>query len=139
MNTADNGDASRSAELTAYNERQRAAAQQRPPGGYLRGEKPAAPIVTGQTSGTAAEQAAYRRGQQDAVRTLTTPRMSAYRVVCGLVWAFWTVVLVISAFASFSSGSAIGLIALILAGLAGWYDYRIWSLKARRLTIFLIF
>jgi hypothetical protein len=27
----------------------------------------------------------------------------------------------------------------ILAGLAGWYDYRIWTLKARRLTMFIIF
>jgi hypothetical protein len=31
------------------------------------------------------------------------------------------------------------LLGLVLAGLAGWYDYRIRALKARRLMLFIIF
>jgi len=66
--------------------------------------------------------------------------MTGYRIACGICWAFWTLLFTIGAFASFGAGNAgTGLLALVLAGLAGWYDYRIWALKARRLTFFLIF
>jgi hypothetical protein len=48
--------------------------------------------------------------------------------------------LTIAGFIGISQGSAgPALISLILAGLAGWYDYRIWALKARYLTLFIIF
>ena len=90
--------------------------------------------------GTAAEQLAYQRGQQDAVRNLTTPRMTGWRIACGICWAFWTLLLTIGAFASLGQGNVGSfLLAAVLAGLAGWYDYRIWALKARRLTLFIIF
>jgi hypothetical protein len=86
------------------------------------------------------EQLAYERGRQDMLRQVNTPRMTAYRVVCGINWAFWTVVLTIAAFIGIGHGSVgAGLTSLVLAGLAGWYDYRIWALKARRLTLFIIF
>lgn len=132
--------------MTAENS-QPPAAPQRPLGGWLQGEKPpTAPtnggLVTG-TTGAASrtpEQIAYERGKQDAITKLTTPRMTGYRIACGICWAVWTLLFTIGAFASFGAGNAgTGLLALVLAGLAGWYDYRIWALKARRLTFFLIF
>jgi len=92
------------------------------------------------SSGTAAEQLAYERGQKDAVRTLTTPRMTGWRITCGICWALWTLLLAVSALVSLAHASfGSFLLAGVLAGLAGWYDYRIWALKARRLTLFIIF
>jgi hypothetical protein len=90
--------------------------------------------------GKTPEQLAYERGQRDATRRLTTPRMTGWRVVCGICWALWTLLLGVGAFVSLFQGN-IGsfLLAAVLASLAGWYDYRIWTLKARRLTLFIIF
>lgn len=86
------------------------------------------------------EQIAYERGQQDAIRRLTTPHMTGWRITCGICWAFWTLLFGIGALVALSHGGfGTFLVAGILAGLAGWYDYRIWTLKARRLTLFIIF
>jgi hypothetical protein len=86
------------------------------------------------------EQIAYERGQQDAVRRLTTPRMTGWRIACGICWAFWTLLFSIGALVSLAHGGfGSFLVGGILAGLAGWYDYRIWTLRARRLTLFIIF
>ena len=110
------------------------------PAGYAPNGYPPNGNPAGYAPGTTAEQLAYQRGQQDAVRRLTTPRMTGWRVTCGICWAFWTVVLTVSAFASLGAGNfGAFLVAAVLAGLAGWYDYRIWALKARRLTLFIIF
>jgi len=85
-------------------------------------------------------QQAYRQGQEDMRRKLTTPRMTGYRIACGIVWAFWTVALLVGAISAFASGSVgTGLLCLVLSGLAAWYDIRIWTLKARRLTFFIVF
>jgi membrane associated rhomboid family serine protease len=78
------------------------------------------------------EQIAYVRGQQGAFR----PRMSTFRVICGILWA------------AVAAGLAVGVIynlvhpdigqalfGAALGALAAWYDYRIWTLKARRLFI----
>lgn len=115
----------------------------RPEGRNLPGGPSARPATSGLAAfvpGTAAEQLAYERGQQDAVRKLTAPRMTGWRITCGICWALWTALFTIGAFAGLAQGN-IGsfLLAGILAGLAGWYDYRIWALKARRLTLFIIF
>lgn len=86
------------------------------------------------------EQIAYERGQQDATRRLTTPPMTGWRIICGICWAFWTLLFGIGALVSLSHGGfGTFLVGGILAGLTGWYDYRIWTLKARRLTLFIIF
>jgi hypothetical protein len=63
--------------------------------------------------------------------------MSGRRVACGICWAFWTLAFTIGIFAAGSVGGS--LLCLVLAPLAGWYDYRIWSGKARRLTFFIVF
>jgi hypothetical protein len=86
------------------------------------------------------EQIAYERGQQDAIRRLTTPHMTGWRIVCGICWAFWTLLFGIGALVALPHGGfGTFLVGGILAGLAGWYDYRIWTLKTRRLTLFIIF
>lgn len=86
------------------------------------------------------EQIAYERGQQDAIRRLTTPHMTGWRITCGICWAVWTLLFGIGALVALSQGGfGTFLVGGILAGLAGWYDYRIWTLKARRLTLFIIF
>ncbi len=108
------------------------------PDGHSPGMDAAEPIAY--SPGKTAEQLAYERGQKDAVRRLTTPRMTGWRITCGICWALWTVLLSVSALVSLAHANfGTFLIAGILAGLAGWYDYRIWSLKARRLTLFIIF
>jgi hypothetical protein len=104
---------------------------------------PARSTFTAENLGTAAkapEQLAYERGQQEAVRRLTTPRMTGWRITCGICWAFWTLLFAVGALVSLSHGGVGSfLVGGILAGLAGWYDYRIWTLKAQRLTLFIIF
>jgi hypothetical protein len=83
---------------------------------------------------------ACERGQKEAVRRLSTPQMTGWRTTCGICWALWTLVFGIGALVSLAHASfGSFLVAGIRAGLAGWYDYRIWTLKARRLTIFIIF
>jgi hypothetical protein len=86
--------------------------------------------------GMTPEQAAYLRGQQDAIRRLTTPRMTVFRAICGVVWGAVSI--------GFGIGAIYNLIHLnvvqvlfgaAICGLAGWYDYRIWTLKARRLFL----
>ena len=104
-------------------------------GGFTPATDPAA-----YSPGSTAEQLAYERGQKDAVRRLTTPRMTGWRVTCGICWALWAVLFTVSALVSLVHASfGTFLLAGVLAGLAGWYDYRIWTLKARRLTLFIIF
>jgi hypothetical protein len=66
--------------------------------------------------------------------------MTGWRVACGICWGLWTLLFGIGAIVSLSQGAAGSfVISAVLAGLAGWYDYRIWTLKARRLTMFIIF
>jgi len=88
--------------------------------------------------GMTPEQIAYQRGQQDAIRRLTTPRMTGYRIFCGIFWGVVAVAFGIGAIANLvhpDLGEA--LIGLVIALLAGWYDYRIWTLQARRLWFFI--
>jgi hypothetical protein len=84
--------------------------------------------------GMSAEQIAYQRGRQDAIRQMTTVRMTPFRVVCGILWLAIAVGFGIGAIYNLANGTAgEGLVGLVIAALAGWYDYRIWTLKARRL------
>lgn len=107
-------------------------------GGFPPAMDPAIPAPY--SPGSTAERLAYERGQKDAVRRLTTPRMTGWRITCGICWALWTLLFTISALVSLAHASfGTFFLAGVLAGLAGWYDYRIWTLKARRLTLFIIF
>jgi hypothetical protein len=84
--------------------------------------------------GMTPEQAAYQRGRRDAIRQMSTPRMTPFRVICGILWLAIAVGFGVGAIDNLASGTVgEGLVGLVIAGLAGWYDYRIWTLKARRL------
>jgi hypothetical protein len=61
------------------------------------------------------------------------------RTFYGLLWLAWTVLLATAGFVSLAAGQVLGgLLALVLAGLAGRYDYRIWTWRARRLVFLII-
>jgi hypothetical protein len=92
-------------------------------------------------AGMTPEQIAYQRGRQDTlrqVRQLSRPRMTVFRVICGVVWGFFTIGFTVGGIGLLAGGSpGSGILCLVLAVLAGWYDYRIWTLKARRLWLIL--
>jgi hypothetical protein len=80
------------------------------------------------------EQLAYEAGQRDMYRRLTTPRMTFWRVVCGILWGAIAAAFGVGAIYNIVTGNVGEVVAgAAIAGLAGWYDYRIWTLKARRL------
>ena len=65
-------------------------------------------------------------------------RMSVYRILCGLSWAVLTVFVLAGGIAELTVSNVGGaVLCFVIAAGAGWYDYRIWTLKARRLWIFL--
>jgi hypothetical protein len=67
------------------------------------------------------------------------PYSRGKRAGYGVLWAAWTAVLTIAGFTGLFGGQILGgLFALVLAALAGRYDYRIWTWRARRLLFFLI-
>jgi hypothetical protein len=67
------------------------------------------------------------------------PYSHGRRATYGLLWAAWTLVLTIAGFSGLFSGQILaGLFALVLAVLAGRYDYRIWTWRARRLLFLII-
>jgi hypothetical protein len=67
-------------------------------------------------------------------------RMSAWRVACGICWGMWTLLFGVGAIAALAGGQVGTFLGgAVLGGLSAWYDYRIWTCKARRLTLFIIF
>jgi hypothetical protein len=105
------------------------------------GQGPARPVPPGVASRTRGQSMpATGTGTGTAAGATARYRMTAWRAACGVCWAGWTVVLAVAAVITVASGNIAGFLACaVLAGLAGWYDYRIWSCQARRLTLFIIF
>jgi hypothetical protein len=67
------------------------------------------------------------------------PYSHGKRAGYGLLWAAWTTLLTIAGFTGLFGGHILaGLFALVLAALAGRYDYRIWTWRARRLLFFIV-
>jgi hypothetical protein len=64
-------------------------------------------------------------------------KMSAARVICGLLWALRTLVCLI--YMVNGGGASAAITGLIFAVLCGFYDFRIWTRRATRLTFFTIF
>ena len=62
-------------------------------------------------------------------------KFTLWRALCGLCWLFWTFVCVLGTFAAPGAWHA-G--CFILAVLSGFYDWRIWTRRARRLTLLII-
>jgi hypothetical protein len=105
---------------------------------YLNPSPPDPNFAYGNGSGMTPGQQAYQRGQQDMLKTLTKPRMSVYRILCGISWAVVAVVLAVGGIGEIGAGTVGGaILCWVIAVLAGWYDYRIWTLKARRLWLFI--
>ncbi len=68
------------------------------------------------------------------------PSYSVRRVLCGLWWALGTALCTISALISLFGGHFLQFLgAAAIAGLIGWYDYRIWTFKAKWLMFLIIF
>jgi hypothetical protein len=64
--------------------------------------------------------------------------MSGYRIVCGMIWAVIAVGLGAGGLAELTIDNVSGaVVCLAIAIPAGWYDYRIWTVKARRLLLIL--
>jgi hypothetical protein len=59
---------------------------------------------------------------------------SVVRIVCGALWAAFTIILAVGAVLEWLTGlPAASIMCLVFAVGCGWYDYRIWTFKARRL------
>lgn len=72
--------------------------------------------------------------------TLSRPRYSTRRLLCGIWWALGTAICAISALISLSGGHFLQFLgAGAITGLIGWYDYRIWTFKAKWLMFLIIF
>lgn len=72
--------------------------------------------------------------------TLGRPRYSTRRILCGIWWALGTAICGISALISLFGGHFLQFLgAGAIAGLIGWYDYRIWTFKAKWLMFLIIF
>jgi hypothetical protein len=64
-------------------------------------------------------------------------RMSGYRILSGIIWAVVAVGIGAGGVAELAIGSIAGAVmCFVIAVPAGWYDYRIWALKTRRLLPF---
>jgi hypothetical protein len=64
------------------------------------------------------------------------PRMSGYRILCGIVWAVFTVIVGVGGVLELTISNIGGaIVCFVFAVPAAWYDYRIWTLKARRLLL----
>jgi len=59
---------------------------------------------------------------------------SVVRIACGALWAAFTIILAVGAVLELLTGlPAASVLCLVFAVGCGWYDYRIWTFKARRL------
>jgi hypothetical protein len=59
---------------------------------------------------------------------------SVVRIACGALWAAFTIILAVGAVLELLTGlPAASVMCLVFAVGCGWYDYRIWTFKARRL------
>jgi hypothetical protein len=70
-------------------------------------------------------------GQRPAPR-----RMSVRRIICGIIWAVLTGILAAGGIAELTISNIGGaVLCLVLAVGSGWYDFRVWTLRARRLYL----
>lgn len=78
-------------------------------------------------------------GSSPGLATLR-PRYTVRRVLCGIWWAIGTVLCATSALISLSGGHFLQFLgATAIAALVGWYDYRVWTFKAKWLMFLIIF
>jgi hypothetical protein len=64
------------------------------------------------------------------------PRMGPLRIITGVLWAAVAIICAVGTVLEFSVGIPGGaVVCLIVAVGAGWYDYRVWTFKARRFLL----
>jgi len=64
------------------------------------------------------------------------PKMGPLRIITGVLWAAVAVICAVGAVLELSVGIPGGaVVCLIVAIGAGWYDYRVWTFKARRFLL----
>jgi hypothetical protein len=94
------------------------------------------PGAQGPVTGLSPEQLASLQGQQDRLSQRARQRMSGYRIVCGIVWGVLAIGIGAGGIGEVSIGNIGGaVLCFVIAVPAGWYDYRIWTRKARRLWL----
>jgi hypothetical protein len=87
-----------------------------------------------QGRGMTPEQIAYPGGRADLSGRPAARRMSTRRIIVGITWAVIALILGAGGFAELSAGITGGaILCFVLAAGTGWYDYRVWTFKARRL------
>jgi hypothetical protein len=76
---------------------------------------------------------AYPLVQQDTVRRR---RMSVLRIACGILWGAFAIILAIGTVMEWLTGlHAASIMCFVFAVGCGWYDYRVWTYKARRIIL----
>ena len=76
---------------------------------------------------------AYPPPDQYAPRRRRNP-YSVVRMICGALWAAFTIILAVGSVLELLTGlPAAAVMCLVFAVGCGYYDYRIWTFKARRL------
>jgi hypothetical protein len=76
-------------------------------------------------------------GEPQPMGVVTTGRrMSASRIVCGITWGLIAAITGAGGIAELTIGIVGGaVLCFMIAVPAGWYDYRVWTFRARRLWI----
>jgi hypothetical protein len=63
-------------------------------------------------------------------------RMSVFRIVCGVLWAAVALICAAGAVGEWLIGIPGGaVLCLVIAVGSGWYDYRVWTYRTRRLIV----
>jgi hypothetical protein len=65
-----------------------------------------------------------------------TRNLSGLRILVGVTWAIFAVILIAGGFAEWLSAHNAGgsIVCFVLGAGCTWYDYRVWTRKAKRLT-----
>ena len=72
--------------------------------------------------------------------SISRPRYTTRRLLCGIWWALGTALCGISALISLFGGHFLQFLgAAAITALIGWYDYRIWTFRAKWLMFLIIF
>jgi len=75
-------------------------------------------------------------GVQGSMGERPARRMSVRRIICGIIWAVLTVILGAGGVAELTIDNTGGaVLCFVLAVGTGWYDVRVWTLRARRLWL----
>lgn len=81
-------------------------------------------------------QAGYEREPQPMSMARAGRRMSVSRIICGVTWGVIAVITGVGGVLELTIGLVgAAVLCFVIAVLSGWYDYRVWTFRARRLWI----